>query len=77
MNLKLNTRRQEDMKKQQRLLRKHYHRRMQKARKQIKELEQGIRPVTKLNRRARKLLSKRTKAGYKLPATLFSKQFDQ
>ncbi len=65
------------MKKQQKLLRKHYHRKMQAARKQLKELEQGSRQFDKLNSRARKLLVKRIKAGYELPAKIFSKQSNQ
>jgi hypothetical protein len=65
------------MKKQQRLLRKYHHRKMKAARIQLKEFEQGTRPFEKLNRRARKLLEKRIKAGYELPAKLFIRQSNQ
>ncbi|HOL49847.1 MAG TPA: hypothetical protein PLW07_04645 [bacterium] len=65
------------MKKQQRLLKKYYHRRMQAAKKQLQEFEQGNRPFEKLNRRAKKLLQKRIKAGYELPARLFIRHSTQ
>jgi len=62
------------MKKQQRLLKKYYQRRMQTAKQQLRQFEQGKRPFEQLNRRARKLLGKRVKTGYKFQANLFSKQ---
>jgi len=62
------------MKKQQKLLRKHYHKKKQAALQQLKEFEQGNRQFTKLNSLAKKHLCKRIKAGYELPAKLFSKR---
>ncbi|HON06194.1 MAG TPA: hypothetical protein P5065_07135 [Candidatus Ratteibacteria bacterium] len=62
------------MKKQQRLLKKYYQRRMQTAKQQLRQFEQGKRSFEQLNSRARKLLRKRVKAGYKFQPSLFSKQ---
>ncbi|MCM8821588.1 MAG: hypothetical protein NC831_02080 [Candidatus Omnitrophica bacterium] len=65
------------MKKQQKLLAKHYHRRSCVARQQLKEFEKGVIPFERLNRRAKKLLEKRIKAGYEFPAKLFARQASQ
>lgn len=65
------------MKKQDKLLRRHYHRKMEVARQQLREFEKGVLPFERLNRRAKKLLEKRIKAGYELPAKLFIRQSSQ
>ena len=59
------------MRKQDRKLRKRYHRKRIKAEEQLKQFEAGKLSYEKLNRQAKDLLQKRMKAGYELPAKLF------
>lgn len=54
-------------------LRKIYHKKREKARQQLKLLEEGKITYDQLNRLAKKLFYKRVKAGYQFPATVFFK----
>lgn len=65
------------MKKQQKFLRKRFHKLKNIAKQQLKEFEKGVIGFDRLNRRAKKLLEKRIKAGYELPAKLFIRQSNQ
>lgn len=57
------------MKSRHRLL-KTSHKRKLRARAQLKSFEEGKLAFNQLSRRARKLFSKRCKAGYKLPGRI-------
>jgi hypothetical protein len=59
------------MRKEKKVLKKLYHKRLEKARGQLKQFEAGKVPFEKLNRYAKNLLLKRIKAGYEFPAKLF------
>ncbi len=65
------------MSKEEKRLRKRYHRKREVAKKQLEEFEKGVIPFERLNRLARKLLEKRLKAGYEFPAKLFTRQTSQ
>ncbi len=54
-------------------LRKIYHKKKEKARQQLKLLEEGKISYEQLNRVAKKLFYKRIKAGYQFPKTVFFK----
>ncbi|MCX7917701.1 MAG: hypothetical protein N2589_06205 [bacterium] len=57
-------------------LRKIYHRKKEKAKKQLKLFEEGKIPYEKLNRVAKKLFYKRIKAGYQFPKTILFKKLE-
>jgi|YelNatPaOPRAMG01_1025707.scaffolds.fasta_scaffold264687_1 hypothetical protein len=55
-------------------LRKIYHRKREKAKRQLKLFEEGKISYHQLNRLAKKLFYKRIKAGYQFPATITFKK---
>jgi len=55
-------------------LRKIYHRKREKAKRQLKLFEEGKINYHQLNRLAKKLFYKRIKAGYQFPATITFKK---
>ncbi|MCM8772701.1 MAG: hypothetical protein NC926_05300 [Candidatus Omnitrophica bacterium] len=57
-------------------LRKIYHKKKEKARQQLKLLEEGKITFDQLNRVAKKLFFKRIKAGYQFPKTVFFKNLE-
>jgi len=54
-------------------MRKIYHKKRKKAKEKLKLFEEGKITYDQLNRLAKKILYKRLKAGYQLPANLFRK----
>ncbi|MCM8766470.1 MAG: hypothetical protein NC816_06920 [Candidatus Omnitrophica bacterium] len=58
-------------------LKKIYHKKKEKAKQQLKLLEQGKISYQQLNRLAKKLFYKRIKAGYQFPKTVLFKKVEK
>ncbi len=58
-------------------LRKIYHKKREKAKRQLKLFEEGKISYHQLNRLAKKLFYKRIKAGYQFPATISFKKEEE
>jgi len=58
-------------------LRKIYHKKREKAKKQLKLFEEGKISYHQLNRLAKKIFYKRIKAGYQFPSTISFKKEEE